>query len=314
MSAFMEWNLDCLRALAQIRTPMLDTVLSALTQLGGEVMFMVLMLVVFWCVDKNKGYYLMLLCFSGTVLNQALKITFCIPRPWVLDGEFQIVEAARAEATGFSFPSGHTQNAVGAYGGLAVLTKRRAVRAVCLALALLIPFSRLYLGVHTPLDVGVSFLLAWAMVFAFAPLLEEIQRRSVVLVRAWLVMLVPAALYLVYALHVRASASGDMTNFDNAVKTAWMMLGLVGGGIVSVLVDQHYTRFETDAVWWAQLLKVTLGFLLVLAIRAGLKAPLTALFGENSIGDGLRYFLMVVAGGTLWPMTFGYFALLGRRY
>lgn len=313
MSGFMEWNLGCLRALAALRSPVLDAVMGALTELGGELLFMVLMLVIFWCVDKNKGYYLMLLCFFGTAVNQALKISFCIPRPWVLDPRFEIVESARAGATGFSFPSGHTQNAVGAYGGLARVTKRRGVRVVGVLLALLIPFSRMYLGVHTPLDVGVSFLLAWAMVFAFAPLLEELERRPAVLLRAWLGMLLPAVLFLVYALRVRAGAAGDLTNFDHAVKTAWTMLGLVLGAVVSVCVDQHYTRFETAAVWWAQLLKVALGLGLMLAVRAGLKAPLTALFGANSIGDGIRYFLMVVAGGTLWPMTFGYFALLGRR-
>ena len=52
------------------------------------------------------------------------------------------------------------------------------VTALCMALALLIPFSRLYLGVHTPLDVGVSFLIGWLLVLAFYPLLEEIGHRG----------------------------------------------------------------------------------------------------------------------------------------
>ena len=99
----MEWNLNCLRAIAELRTPLLDTLMQGVTELGGETLFMLFMLVVFWCVDKNKGYFLMLLCFTGTAVNQMLKITFCIPRPWVLDPSFEIVESARAGATGFSF-------------------------------------------------------------------------------------------------------------------------------------------------------------------------------------------------------------------
>ena len=162
----MEWNLNCLRAIAELRTPLLDTLMQGVTELGGETLFMLFMLVVFWCVDKNKGYFLMLLCFTGTAVNQMLKITFCIPRPWVLDPSFEIVESARAGASGFSFPSGHTQNAVAAYGGMFCITKKLWVRVVCMALALLIPFSRLYLGVHTPLDVGVSFLIGWLLVLA----------------------------------------------------------------------------------------------------------------------------------------------------
>ena len=309
----MEWNLSCLHAIAELRTPLLDTVMSAVTQLGGETLFMVFILAVFWCVDKNKGYFLMLLCFTGTVVNQALKIAFCIPRPWVLDPSLTIVESARAGAEGFSFPSGHTQNAVAAYGGMFCITRNILARAAFMALALLIPFSRLYLGVHTPLDVGVSFVIGWVLVLTFYPLLEEIGHRGEALERIWLILLVPAALFLLYALHVRAGAGGDAANFDHAVKTAWSMLGLVLGAIVSVFADRHYTRFETDAVWWAQLLKLALGLVLTLAVRVALKAPLTAAFGENSLGDGIRYFAVVLMAGTLWPMTFGWFHLMGRK-
>ena len=218
-----------------------------------------------------------------------------------------------SSATGFSFPSGHTQNAVAAYGGMFCITKKLWVRVVCMALALLIPFSRLYLGVHTPLDVGVSFLIGWLLVLAFYPLLEEIGHRGEVLEHIWLILLVPAALFLLYALRVRAGASGDAANFDHAVKTAWTMLGLVLGAIVSVFADRHYTRFETQAVWWAQILKVVLGLALTLAVRVALKAPLTAAFGANSVGDGIRYFAVVLMAGTLWPMTFGWFSLMGRK-
>ena len=202
---------------------------------------------------------------------------------------------------------------IAAYGGMFCITKKLWVRVVCMALALLIPFSRLYLGVHMPLDVGVSFLIGWLLVLAFYPLLEEIGHRGEVLERIWLILLVPAALFLLYALRVRAGASGDAANFDHAVKTAWTMLGLVLGAIVSVFADRHYTRFETQAVWWAQILKVVLGLALTLAGRVALKAPLTAAFGANSVGDGIRYFAVVLMAGTLWPMTFGWFSLMGRK-
>ena len=111
----------------------------------------------------------------------------------------------------------------------------------------------------------------------------------------------------------REGTSGDAANFDHAVKTAWSMLGLVLGAIISVFADRHYTRFETQAVWWAQILKVVLGLALTLAVRVALKAPLTAAFGANSVGDGIRYFAVVLMAGTLWPMTFGWFSLMGRK-
>ena len=152
--------MDILYALEKIRTPFWNGVMSAVTQLGGEVIFIVAAVVVFWCVSKWEGYYLMTIAFCGTVLNQFLKLICRVPRPWVRDPNFTIVESARAEATGYSFPSGHTQNAIGLFGGMARWGGRRWVRLGLTALALVIAFSRMYLGVHTPADVGVSLVVA----------------------------------------------------------------------------------------------------------------------------------------------------------
>jgi len=109
------------------------------------------------------------------------------------------------------------------------------------------------------------------------------------------------------------SAIVKTTQFSSQASFIILMLGLVLGAIVSVFADRHYTRFETQAVWWAQILKVVLGLALTLAVRVALKAPLTAAFGANSVGDGIRYFAVVLMAGTLWPMTFGWFSLMGRK-
>ena len=84
-----------------IRSPVLDQIMSLITHLGEEAVFLVAALLIFWCVDKNRGYYLMAVGFVGTILNQFLKLVFRIPRPWVRDPNFTIVESARAAATAF---------------------------------------------------------------------------------------------------------------------------------------------------------------------------------------------------------------------
>ena len=137
-----------LYALESIRTPALDKIMSVITLLGGELFFMVIAVTAFWCVSKREGYYLMIVGFFGTVINQFLKILCCVPRPWIKDPDFTIVESALAEATGYSFPSGHTQNAVATYGGIARYTRRGWLRVVLVVLTVLIAFSRMYLGVH----------------------------------------------------------------------------------------------------------------------------------------------------------------------
>ena len=77
-------------------------------------------------------------------------------------------------------------------------------------------------------------------------------------------------------------------------------------------LDRHYIKFETKAVWWAQILKLAIGVGLVLAVRVGLKAPLNALFGVN-VGAGVRYFLIVLVAGVLWPLTFKFWSKLGQK-
>lgn len=187
-----------LYALESIRTPALDKIMSVITLLGGELFFMVIAVTVFWCVSKREGYYLMIVGFFGTVINQFLKILCCVPRPWIKDPDFTIVESARAEATGYSFPSGHTQNAVATYGGIARYTRRGWLRVVLVVLTVLIAFSRMYLGVHTPLDVGVSFLIAAVLVLVVYPLMEEADRRPVVLTYTILAMVVCSGAFVGY--------------------------------------------------------------------------------------------------------------------
>ena len=156
--------------LQSIRCPVLDAIFSLITHGGEEVIFMAVGMIVFWCVNKYKGYYLLCVGFVGTVLNQFLKMLCRVPRPWIKDPNFPIVEAARAEATGYSFPSGHTQTSVGLYGGIARMTKQKILRIAMIALCVLVPFSRLYLGVHTPADVLVSVAIALVLIFAVYPL------------------------------------------------------------------------------------------------------------------------------------------------
>ena len=60
-------------------------------------------IIVFWCIDKRCGYFMLSLGFLGTVLNQFLKILFRIPRPWVLDPSFEPVESAVADAEAHNY-------------------------------------------------------------------------------------------------------------------------------------------------------------------------------------------------------------------
>ena len=296
--------MDILYALEKIRTPFWNGVMSAVTQLGGEVIFIVAAVVVFWCVSKWEGYYLMTIAFCGTVLNQFLKLICRVPRPWVRDPNFTIVESARAEATGYSFPSGHTQNAIGLFGGMARWGGRRWVRLGLTTLALVIAFSRMYLGVHTPADVGVSLVLAAALVLGLYPLMRRAQEKPRYMGYVLAAMLVVSGAFVVFVETCGFPTDMDAENLASGIGNAWKMLGAVAGMTLAWLLDRRYIHFETQAVWWVQVIKVAVGMALLLAIKSGLKAPLLALLGHEGLAGGVRYFLLVLVAGAVWPLVF----------
>lgn len=298
--------MEFLKALQGIRTPFLDGVFGAITHLGEETIFIVLGIVFFWCINKREGYFLLATGLAGTVLNQFLKLLCRIPRPWVLDESFPIVESARAEATGYSFPSGHTQTAVGLFGGIA-RWHRGVVGVLCVVIALLVAFSRLYLGVHTLLDVGVGIAIAAALVLVLYPLMHKATEKERTM-RILLLSLVGIAVAnLAFVLLYPFPADVDGENLAHGVKQAYSMLGCLLGLGITFEVDTRYLRFETKAVWWVQVLKVVLGLALLMGIKEGFKLPLRAVFGEHNLGDGIRYFCMTAFAGCIWPRTFRYF-------
>ena len=287
--------------LESIRTPVLDSLLGALTFLGGEGVFIALAIVVFWCVSKRDGYYLIAAGVGGTVVSQSLKICCQVPRPWVRDPNFTIVESARADAGGYSFPSGHSQNAVVALGGTARFTEKAWVRVVLWLLAAIVCFSRMYLGVHTPADVAVGAAIGLVLVFGLWPLFRKDNPRIMEGVFFAVFLLAAAAAFLVGRFLPDGLDGENLAEFE---KNSFTMLGVAAAVAVGAPLERRYVRFETKAPWWAQILKCALGLALVMGLRMALKGPLNALFGGHHIADAVRYMLMVLAAILLWPLTF----------
>ena len=303
--------------LENLRNPVLDFLFSAVTLFGEETVFMAIGMIVFWCVSKQKGYYLLSVGFVGTVINQFLKILFRVPRPWVKDPNFTIVESAREAASGYSFPSGHTQTSVGLFGGLALKFKNRAIRIASVALCVLVPLSRMYLGVHTPADVGVSIVIALALIFLLAPIFDAAEKSPKVM---YALLFSLTGIMIAYLLFITLWSfpeevfyAENLHNYESALKNAYTLTGCMLGFLVVYTVDLRWLKFETKAVWWVQIIKTIGGLALVLAVKELLRAPLEAILPANTWARMLRYFLMVVMAGSIWPVTFKYFAKIGGK-
>lgn len=289
-----------------IRTPVLDFLMSTLTHLGEETILVALALLCLFCIDKREGYYLLTVSFAGVLINQFLKITCRIPRPWVKDPSFTIVESARAEATGYSFPSGHTQTAIGAYGTLAVWHKQKWFRAIMIALCVIVPITRMYLGVHTPADVLVSMGVGAVIVFALYPCFSRLDEKPNLFYLPTGIITLLAAAFVLFMETYTFPADVDPKNLASAVGNAYKILGSMLGFMLMYFLDRKFFRYEAKAPLVAKIGRILLGALVVLVVKSLLKAPLLSLTGGHEVASAIRYFLLFAVAGVC-PALFPYF-------
>ena len=297
-----------------IRTPLLDAFFGTITYAGDEIVFLAAAMIFYWCVDKKAGYLIMSAGFCGTILNQMLKISFRIPRPWVLDPEFEIVESARAAASGYSFPSGHSTCVTTTMGSIGLWFRSRIVKAVAFAVLILVLISRMYLGVHTPADVVAGFLLGAACVGILYWLFKNLPDFGDTFYIILIGVLALALAHTVYTHTYSFPADVDITNLYGARKNGWTMMGCACGILVGYRLESRCIRFDTrTARGWAQIPKALLGIVIAVALKSLLKTPLLTLCGGSYAESAIRYFILVLYAAAGWPLTFRFFAGLGAK-
>jgi undecaprenyl-diphosphatase len=151
-------------ALQSIRSPLLDSLMVAASELGdAPVTIPVVLVVLGWLVWRRRvrsaAFWILAVVFAQLFVI-TLKFAMRRARPSSMYEGIQ----------GFSFPSNHATLSVVTYGFLAFFVARAwghiarlRVATATVLFILLISFSRLYLGVHWFYDVlaGISFGVAW---------------------------------------------------------------------------------------------------------------------------------------------------------
>lgn len=289
----------------KIRNPFLDFIFSAITYLGDEIALMLIAIVLFWCVNKRSGYYMLVSGFFGIIVNQVLKLACKIPRPEKIDPNFTIVESAREAAEGYSFPSGHTQNAVTVFGSIFLLARKTWVKIVAVVIATLVGVSRMYLGVHTLWDVVAAAGCAIIILLVLEELFknDEIFAKAMPYISAALVL--GSVGFFLYA-YVFTPDSTD-PNVLSAKSNSLTLLGCSAGLLLVYPLDRYVIKFDTKSSWYGNVIKVVGGFVIVMLLRS-LKAPLSSILGEYE--RPVRYFLIIAFGGAGWPYMFRYINML----
>lgn len=152
----MELQRQLLQFFEMNRNDGLTLLLTTITTLAEKAFLVIVLSILYWCVHKEKGKKLAWFVLFGALGNSIIKNIVKMPRPY----ELGVVKPLRMQtATGYSFPSGHTQSATSFWGGSMIIFKTKASIVIGTVMILLTALSRLYLGVHWPMDVigGIGF-------------------------------------------------------------------------------------------------------------------------------------------------------------
>ena len=294
--------MEFLKFMEGIRTPVGDAFFLFCTLGGEEMMLFGLISVIYWCVNKNLAYRMTFAYLPSGLAVNTLKITFRIPRPWVRDPSLTIVEKARKSATGYSFPSGHTQNATALFGTLSCVSAKKWQKLLFFLVIPLVMLSRTYLGVHTPADVLVSFAVSILITFGVNLLADKItmtQKKRLLIASVLMIVAIAITVYTVLLF-----SNGTISEEDAANSMKGYGAGVAF--LVCWILETKYINFDVKcSKLWKQFLKFAIGIGGILALRAGIKA----LFGEATLhGMALmavcciRYFLIMLWAMLLMPL------------
>ncbi len=271
--------------------------MQAITALGYEQFFVLLLPTIYWCLDQAVGLRMGIALLLGTNLNTFFKFLFHNPRPFWIGDNIVVY----SHESSFGLPSGHAQVAASVWGWLAVEVKKRWFTITAIVLIFLIGFSRLYLGVHFLSDVLLGWLLGGLLVLLMARLRGPVGRwfdgLSLGAKLVWILvstvvmtLLVLGARWLSSGWTMQAdwaARAGEVDPFDlNGVFTiSGTWLGMLGG---YVLLMENKGRFLAGQGGWRRIARFFAGLVGIGVLYAGLGQ----LFPDNA--DFISYALRVV--------------------
>ena len=257
----MEWEISILQLLASVRGEALNGIFEVITITGEVALLGGIVALVYWCVNKKVGQSLGFMMLFSMLGNGFIKNMVKAKRPF----ELGIVEGLRQHtATGYSFPSGHTQSATTFWAALMIHIKTKGIYYIGTLMIVLTGLSRLYLGVHWPVDVLAAMVLGVAFTVIGQYLFQKGEKLGM-------------ASLLVVCLMIGSTL---LLKFDqNYMKTVAGLIGYIGG----VALERRYINFKTEASLKIQIVKVVIGFGGLMVLAVGLKMLLPQLAPFNFV-------------------------------
>ena len=286
-------GIQILSSLQDIRTSAPELLNSFIQSVCHPVFIVVLPVLVtalvYWCCDKKTGFYLAFTFAAANLASTFLKLMLCVPRPWIIDPAIRPSPEAIAGANGFSCPSSHTTSAAAFFGSVAmILRKYPVVPVLCGVFIALVGFSRMYIGVHTPLDIlaglglaGFFLWFAWRLMIR----LDQYPRTDlrIVLLGVGITLLLTAGVLL------RSYPVSDLP--VPGMLQFCLCAGWFTGFLPAWLVERRKICFTIPLGLRLKILRGGLGVLLLGILMILFSGFFPAVLGEDA-GTFIAYFLL----------------------
>lgn len=218
-------QLDILMYLQSIRNELLTGIFTFFTICTEVPVITVLTGVIYWCINKKAGQRTIFALCGSLNINAGVKNYVKMPRPIGTDG----LQSLRIEtATGYSFPSGHTQTSTTFWTSMMYLFRKSWIYIIGILMIIGAGISRLYLGVHWPMDVIVAWGFGIVLSVIFIKLFDYIDDSK-----------------NYYILVVLMLVFGVCTYFIGG-EDLYKMFGLYTGFALGYMVEDTFINFSTE--------------------------------------------------------------------
>ena len=284
-------QLAIMKFFQSIGSPFLDNFMQIMTMLGEETIFIVVVAFFVWNVSKKKGFAIFSSLAFTMITMGLIKAIVKAPRP------FQVLEEIEGKriktATGYSFPSGHTTGASSFYFSLAYTYKKRAISILCALAIFFVAISRMYLGVHWPIDVFGGLALGIGGTAFLYPIFEKLYDNKSRLISVTMIIGIISTILGGVLVMTIGSGISDPVGYTDVMK----LLSLLGGGYIGFSLAQKHLDYKTDGSRNKTIPRFIIGLILIIAIQ-GIKAILPDLM----IIGFFRYFLTGLWITYLFPL------------
>lgn len=314
-------DIDFLLFLQELREtlhPLFGAFFMMVSDLANGPAIIAIPCLIYWCFDKRRGSHVLFSFALGTFVNGLIKVTVCALRPWMRDKRIIPYEDAIESATGYSFPSGHTQSSASILGALGWTYRheKRWALPLCCILVLLVALSRNMLGVHTPQDVIVGMIVGAIFVIAADALLDwadEKDGRDALLAIASVIITIAACAYVTLKPYpYDTSQHISVENLSEMRLDCYQSSALLMGAFCSWWAERAWLRFEVGCDLRRGILRIVIGIVITVIFRYVLTLPLNWLDLEEAYAFA-KGLLTTVAAVYIAPWAFTAFERRGAQ-